>query len=103
MESVTQNLCNFLCNCDFLILWYFITKEYTICFALSRYEVKSVWSSIESFNDLYKQTQALLLSPVFFVSGLQWGAQCLCLHYNAFSGRFHYVHVCIFDFAANFH
>jgi len=32
-----------------------------------------LWSSAESFSDLYKQTPALLvvLSPVFFVSGLQ--------------------------------
>jgi len=29
------------------------------------------WSSVKSFSDLYKQKQALLLSPVFFVPGLQ--------------------------------
>jgi len=33
--------------------------------------MKSLWSSVESFNDLYKQRQALLLSPVFLVSGLE--------------------------------
>jgi len=31
---------------------------------------------VKSFSDLYKQTQALLLSSVFFVFGLQWVAQC---------------------------
>jgi len=39
------------------------------CFELNRCEV--TWSSAKSFSDLHKQTQALLLSPVFFVSGLQ--------------------------------
>jgi len=36
---------------------------------LNRCEV--TWSSVKSFSDLYKQTKALLLSPIFFVSGLQ--------------------------------
>ena len=48
-----------------------------MCFELNRCEI--TWSSVKSFSDLYKQTQALLLSPVFFVSGLQWVAQCLWL------------------------
>jgi len=29
--------------------------------------MKSLWSSVKSLCDLYKQTQALLLSPVFIV------------------------------------
>jgi len=37
-------------------------------FELSRYEV--TWSSIK-FQDLYKRTKALLLSPIFFVFGVQ--------------------------------
>jgi len=60
-----------------------------IYFELNRCEV--TWSSVKSFSDLYKQTQALLPSPIIFVSGLQWVAQCLCWHCNAFSGHFHYV------------
>jgi len=39
-----------------------------MCFELNRCEV--TWSSVKSFCDLYKQTQALVLSPVFFVSCL---------------------------------
>jgi len=38
-----------------------------ICFELNRYEV----TVVISFSGLYKQTQALLLSHIFFVSGLQ--------------------------------
>jgi len=33
---------------------------------------KSLWSSVKSFSDLYKLTQALLVFPVVFVSGLHW-------------------------------
>jgi len=40
-----------------------------ICFELNRCEV--TWSSVKSFSDRYKQTQPLLLSPIFLVSGLQ--------------------------------
>jgi len=43
-----------------------------ICFELNRCEV--TWPFGTSFTDLYKQTQALLLSPVLFVFGLQWVA-----------------------------
>jgi len=39
---------------------------------LSKTAAKSLWSFVKSFNDLCKQTQGLLLFPVFFVSGLQW-------------------------------
>jgi len=46
-----------------------ITQGNVICFELNRCEV--TWSSVKSFGDLYKQTQVLLLSPVFFVSGFQ--------------------------------
>jgi len=48
-----------------------------ICFELNRCEV--TWSSVKSFSDLCKHTQELLLSPIFFVSGLQWIAECLWL------------------------
>jgi len=41
-----------------------------ICFELKT-ATKSLWSSDKSFSDLYKQTQALLVPLVFFVSGLQ--------------------------------
>jgi len=47
-----------------------------MCFESNHYEV--TWSSAKSFSDQYKQTQALPLSPVFFVSGLGV-AQCLWL------------------------
>ena len=54
------------------------TRQYRlICFELNRWDV--AWSSVKSFSDLYKQTQALLLSPVFVVSGLPWVAQRLWL------------------------
>jgi len=46
-----------------------MTQDNIICFDLNRCEV--TWSSVKSFSDLYKQTQALLLSPVFFVYGFQ--------------------------------
>jgi len=46
-----------------------MTQDNIICFDLNRCEV--TWSSVKSFSDLYKQTQALRLSPVFFVYGFQ--------------------------------
>jgi len=46
-----------------------IAQDNRTCFQLNRCEV--TWSSVESFRILYKQTQALLLSLVFFVSGIK--------------------------------
>jgi len=46
-----------------------MTQHNTICFELNCWKV--TWSSAKSFSDLYKQAQALLLSSVFFVSGVQ--------------------------------
>jgi len=72
-------LWNFNCNWDFLILCNCkLLKILRIKLHKSIYlfRVKPLWSHcghLKSFSDLYKQTQALLLSPVVFVSGLQWG------------------------------
>jgi len=59
-----------------------------ICFELNRCEV--TWSSVESFSDLYKQSQALLLSPIFFVSGLDYNQlhNAYGWHCNTFYGYF---------------
>ena len=46
-------------------------------FRVSFWHFEVTWSSVKSLSDLYKQRRALLPSPVFFVSGLQWDAQCL--------------------------
>jgi len=57
------------------------------------------WSCVKSFSDLYKQTPALLLSPVFFVSvwfpmSLHKTINVYGWHCNPFSGHFHCVLVC---------
>jgi len=48
--------------------------------------VKSLWSSVKSFSDLYKQTQALLLSQVYNELHNICGWHC-----NVLSGHFHCV------------
>jgi len=48
---------------------FYISQDNIICFELNRCGVTR--SSVKSFSDLHKQKQALLLSPIFFVSSLQ--------------------------------
>jgi len=58
-------------------------------FSVNRCEV--TWSSVKSFSALYKQTQALLLFPVFLSLAYNELHIVYGWHCNTFSGHLRYV------------